>query len=327
MGKVSLFFCLIIFGSASADYTCLKQQARTINESHILSCLQTGEVSQAGGITANGDTIITVRLSLASVTDTLTFNQEHVPNYYLEYDWSIFIDADSNDHTGNIYGFDVSISLSHFKAFGYPPFDGTIIEGTQHNTWAWDSIYGYFGHYIDAYIDTIDNSLVMIGSKSWPELSNVQQLDRFYFRTLYWSLDGSIRDKTDENNGNNYVVDSLGDVPYSFIDIVSGTLTTPPEGVSENELDVFLECPIILKTYPNPLNSRVGIQFELPYPEHVSLRVCNVLGEEVVELVDELTEAGRHTVTWYTQNVVNGVYFVNLTVGQYYITRKIVLIR
>ena len=174
----------------------------------------------------DGNIIIT--LYLTSVSDILTFNQSHVDDNRLEYQWAILIDSDGSYFTGDYEGYDVEISLRHFKPPGSSPFQGSILDGTQWNTWILTESGGSYGNIITASLDYDNKSIIMIGDKTWPELENVDQTDRFVFNTYYDSPDDREEDFTDIVRNSDTVFDTQFDVPYNFIDITQGTLLLPP---------------------------------------------------------------------------------------------------
>ncbi|MEK9136232.1 MAG: YCF48-related protein, partial [Bacteroidota bacterium] len=85
--------------------------------------------------------------------------------------------------------------------------------------------------------------------------------------------------------------------------------------------------PLLLQNYPNPFNPSTTIQFSLAKSGHVSLKVFNVLGEEVAVLIDEELMAGNHTVSWDASKVASGMYFYRMNAGDYVETRKLLLIK
>ncbi|RMF58512.1 MAG: T9SS C-terminal target domain-containing protein, partial [Calditrichaeota bacterium] len=69
--------------------------------------------------------------------------------------------------------------------------------------------------------------------------------------------------------------------------------------------------------YPNPFRKATSIVFEQPERAFVSVRVYNILGQEVARLLSEEREAGAHTVQWngldnHQQPVAGGIYFITL---------------
>ena len=79
--------------------------------------------------------------------------------------------------------------------------------------------------------------------------------------------------------------------------------------------------------HPNPFNPETLLSFTLPESEKASLIVYNLLGNEVVRLIDEYTSAGTHDVLFDAGDLPAGIYFVRLTAGDYVGVRKLVLIK
>jgi hypothetical protein len=90
------------------------------------------------------------------------------------------------------------------------------------------------------------------------------------------------------------------------------------------------EGAILLGNYPNPFNPSTTIGFSLGTDALVSLKVYNVLGQEVATLVDGLRAAGEHTITWDGRNgagipLSSGVYMYILRSGNIVETRTMLL--
>ena len=83
----------------------------------------------------------------------------------------------------------------------------------------------------------------------------------------------------------------------------------------------------LAQNYLNPFNPSTTIEFTLPQGGYVTLRVYNVLGEEVAALVAGEHAAGTFKATWDASGLPSGVYFYRLTAGEYVQTKKGVLMR
>jgi hypothetical protein len=59
----------------------------------------------------------------------------------------------------------------------------------------------------------------------------------------------------------------------------------------------------------------------------VTLKVYNLLGQEVTSLVDEVREAGHHTVSWNAADQASGVYFYTLQTDNFSATKKMVFMK
>ncbi|HEX9080473.1 MAG TPA: CHRD domain-containing protein [Desulfuromonadaceae bacterium] len=84
----------------------------------------------------------------------------------------------------------------------------------------------------------------------------------------------------------------------------------------------------LAQNYPNPFNPTTAIQFSLNSATHVTLRVYNLLGQEVATLVDEVRPAGVYRATFDAHALSSGVYFYRLTTGAGQAeARKMVLVK
>ena len=81
------------------------------------------------------------------------------------------------------------------------------------------------------------------------------------------------------------------------------------------------------QNYPNPFNPVTTIEYALPHAGVVTLKVYNVLGEEVAALLAGDRSAGTFNVAWDASGLPSGVYFYRLTVGEFVQTMKAVLMK
>jgi hypothetical protein len=84
--------------------------------------------------------------------------------------------------------------------------------------------------------------------------------------------------------------------------------------------------------YPNPFNPETRIDYDLPQSAFVRLSVYNVLGQEVLVLVEREHEAGSHTVIWDGRNAEGwqlgtGIYIYRLQTGAYSTSRKMLMVQ
>jgi len=71
----------------------------------------------------------------------------------------------------------------------------------------------------------------------------------------------------------------------------------------------------LAQNYPNPFNPATTIEFALPKSAFVTLKVYNLLGEEVVMLIAEQKPAGIHKLNWDARGFASGVYLYRLEAG------------
>jgi hypothetical protein len=112
-------------------------------------------------------------------------------------------------------------------------------------------------------------------------------------------------------------VDTDGQFTYSSILAVD--LATPKEFSLE-------------QNYPNPFNPITTIKFTIPETNHVKIKVFNLLGEEIVTLINEVKEAGSHTVQFDASSFNSGIYLYKIeatsTGGKTFVqTKKMTLIK
>jgi hypothetical protein len=81
------------------------------------------------------------------------------------------------------------------------------------------------------------------------------------------------------------------------------------------------------QNYPNPFNPTTEIGFRIGDYGLVTLKVLDVLGREVVTLVNEEKTAGAYTVRWDASGVASGVYFYRLEAGSFVESKKLVLLQ
>ncbi len=84
--------------------------------------------------------------------------------------------------------------------------------------------------------------------------------------------------------------------------------------------------------YPNPFNPSTSISFEIPQSATTSVKIYNVKGQLVCNLVDEELSAGRHQYTWDGRDndertVASGIYFFRIVSGKHSRIRKAVLLK
>lgn len=66
------------------------------------------------------------------------------------------------------------------------------------------------------------------------------------------------------------------------------------------------------QNYPNPFNLTTTIRFSIPHAEYVILKVYDILGREIVTLMNDELSAGEHTIVFYAKDLASGIYFYRL---------------
>jgi hypothetical protein len=81
------------------------------------------------------------------------------------------------------------------------------------------------------------------------------------------------------------------------------------------------------QNYPNPFNPTTKIEFAVPASGNVSLKVFNVLGQEVTTLINKQMQAGVHQVNFDASKLSSGLYIYKLESGANIITKKMMLLK
>jgi hypothetical protein len=82
-----------------------------------------------------------------------------------------------------------------------------------------------------------------------------------------------------------------------------------------------------IRNYPNPFNPSTTIEFTLPKSEFVELKVYNILGKEVSTLVSNKLNSGNYTYTFDGKNLASGVYYYQISAGDFREVKKMILLR
>ncbi|MBI5215848.1 MAG: immune inhibitor A [Ignavibacteriae bacterium] len=81
------------------------------------------------------------------------------------------------------------------------------------------------------------------------------------------------------------------------------------------------------QNYPNPFNPTTVISFQLPVSGYVTLKIYNMLGEEVSSVVEGNVEAGYKSVEWDASNLSSGVYTYRLVTGEFHSSKTMMLMK
>lgn len=81
------------------------------------------------------------------------------------------------------------------------------------------------------------------------------------------------------------------------------------------------------QNYPNPFNTETVIKFEISNTIFVSLKVYNILGEEIISLVNGEKAAGKYQVHFDGSKLQSGTYFYRLQAGEYVGSKKMILLK
>jgi len=132
--------------------------------------------------------------------------------------------------------------------------------------------------------------------------------------TYFWRVQA----KTDDGKYSNY--SNIGSFQITGVTAV------------DNETNVIPETFTVSQNYPNPFNPSTIIKFGLPEASFVSIKIYNVLGQEVKSLLNDQKNAGTYSVQWNGDNnfghkVSSGTYIYRIVAGNNVATKKMVLLK
>jgi hypothetical protein len=81
------------------------------------------------------------------------------------------------------------------------------------------------------------------------------------------------------------------------------------------------------QNYPNPFNPNTTIRYQIPVRNLVTLKLYDILGREIITLVNEEKAAGSYEINWNASTLSSGVYFYQLKAGEFVSTKKMILIK
>lgn len=106
----------------------------------------------------------------------------------------------------------------------------------------------------------------------------------------------------------------INGVTYGTVDVKEEPKTIPSEFV-------------LYQNFPNPFNPSTVISYRLPVAGYVSLKVYDVLGREMVALVNEVKQPGSYEVKFDGSGLPSGVYFYRMRAREFSQTKKFVLLK
>jgi hypothetical protein len=117
--------------------------------------------------------------------------------------------------------------------------------------------------------------------------------------------------------------------PFLTVQVLMASRTLIGVQPIGNEIPKVFE---LSQNYPNPFNPSTKINFSIPKNDNVSIKIYNINGQEVMNLLDAKLNAGKYSVTWNALNnagrgVASGVYFYRIISGDYVDTKKMILVR
>ncbi|MBS1516671.1 MAG: T9SS type A sorting domain-containing protein [Bacteroidetes bacterium] len=95
----------------------------------------------------------------------------------------------------------------------------------------------------------------------------------------------------------------------------------------ENNYSSVPENFILYQNYPNPFNPETSIRYDLRKTAFVTLKIFDIRGNEIGQLVNEIQRQGSYNIKFKDENLPSGIYYCRLTSGNYSETKKMMLIK
>jgi hypothetical protein len=102
------------------------------------------------------------------------------------------------------------------------------------------------------------------------------------------------------NSGSNIFLHTLINFPVSLRD-----------DIDQTNPDDF----VLFQNYPNPFNPITVINYKLPVNSHITIKVFDLMGREVVTLADEYKSAGDYNINWIADGISSGTYFCRMQIN------------
>jgi len=163
-----------------------------------------------------------------------------------------------------------------------------------------------------------------------PEKLEIERsADDIYYETVDWIMGSEVDSQTVK-----FVYYDFN-LPRGHYYYRLKSITEP--GVARYSKSVFINASssveaVLEQNTPNPFNPVTNIQFRLATRDKVSLRVYNILGQQINTLMDGYFDRGIYNIKWNGRDdagrdVTGGVYFYQILIGRYAETRRMVLVR
>jgi len=202
--------------------------------------------------------------------------------------------------------------------------DNGLFKTTDGGT-GWNNMSGWLSA---EQVDAIGNIIVAFGKRTGDSYSKIYKTTN----------NGSSWDEITDNNHRLPNTTSLTINPFNINQLWIGTTgngTFIFDGLTIGIKVISTEKPerfSLEQNYPNPFNPATKIRFSVPlvgaqYIEPLQLRIYDILGCEIVTLINEELKSGTYEVDWSAEKYPSGVYFYTINSGSFSETRKMIFMK
>lgn len=129
------------------------------------------------------------------------------------------------------------------------------------------------------------------------------------------------------NTGKNYTPSKIILPVFQYNVRHDGVYNRPSLVSVENNAPVVVTGFELKQNYPNPFNPSTTINFTIPKSGFVKLAVFDLLGKEVISLVNETKSAGNYEINFNASNLSSGIYVYKITSGEFTASKQMILIK
>ena len=97
--------------------------------------------------------------------------------------------------------------------------------------------------------------------------------------------------------------------------------------VKETTLNHIPDKYLLGQNYPNPFNPSTKIKYSIPQSSNVKIEVYDIIGNSIETLINKEQPAGTYELTWYAGGLPSGIYFYQLSAGDFISTKKMILMK
>lgn len=212
--------------------------------------------------------------------------------------------------------------------------DGNTVTGSEtgaaglHRAFRWTSSSGFefniAGNFTYGLAVSYDGNIIVGDGDGAIRIttSGVENLNQIYSILL---PTGSVLNDATGISSNGFIIVGNGTNSASGLDegyFISVNGLTSVRESRQNTFNFLLS-----QNYPNPFNPNTKITWQTPIAGHQSLKVYNILGNEIVTLVNEFKEAGNYEVNFDASKLSSGIYVYKLQVGNFIDIKKMILLK
>ena len=220
----------------------------------------------------------------------------------------------SGAYSGRLdYGFTAD-SAGVCRLHNNQPIQLPVNSDTDFGLW----VYGDFSHnLLELWFDREDTTNIVayrdtINWAGWKmlviPLNSIKGTGTLYFQSVVLK-----QLPHGDHQGALYLDDAQYDVRFTAID-----------GANHNGLPGQF---VLSQNFPNPFNPVTTIRYSIPKTQKVELTIYNILGQKVMQVVNEIQTQGKHTVKIDARNLASGVYLYRLKAGSRVKVRKMVVLK